>query len=167
MEQVKKEALRMRRWISGLWIMPLVILADRLTKAYAERLGARAPLIPGVIGLYPVRNQGIAFGLLGGHPALAAGLPLALMLLGAWGLTRLRLGPMSRTGALLAAGGAASNLADRLTVGYVTDMLEVQFVRFAVFNAADVCVCAGIGLMMLSLLIRPGEWERREHGDGL
>ena len=156
----------MRRWISGLWIMPLAVAADRLTKAAAER-GERFVLIPGALAFRPARNEGIAFGWLAGNPALIAVLSLALLALGALGLSRLRLGPLTRTGAMLALAGAASNLADRLTAGYVTDMLEFLFVRFAVFNVADVCVCAGIALLMLSLLIRPQEWEKREHGDDL
>ena len=48
-----------------------------------------------------------------------------------------------------------------MTVGFVTDMLELLFVRFAIFNVADCWVCLGAGLLMLSLWLRPEEWERK------
>ena len=35
------------------------------------------------------------------------------------------------------------NLIDRALLGYVTDMFETLFMRFAVFNVADICVVVG------------------------
>ena len=39
--------------------------------------------------------------------------------------------------------GAVGNLIDRALLGYVTDMFETLFMRFAVFNVADICVVVG------------------------
>ena len=39
--------------------------------------------------------------------------------------------------------GAVGNLIDRFALGFVTDMFRTLFIRFAVFNVADICVVAG------------------------
>ena len=51
----------------------------------------------------------------------------------------------------LVAAGGVSNLADRLTLGYVTDMISCG--SFAVFNVADIAVTCGCILTMLALLL--------------
>ena len=58
------------------------------------------------------------------------------------------------------AGGAAGNMFDRLIRGYVPDMIETLFVNFPVFNIADACLTVGCALVMISLLFRPGDWEK-------
>lgn len=50
----------------------------------------------------------------------------------------------------LLAGGASSNLFDRLTQGHVTDFLQVP--RFPVFNLADAAITVGVILLLLVLL---------------
>jgi signal peptidase II len=57
----------------------------------------------------------------------------------------------------LLAGGAASNLFDRLTQGRVTDFLQIS--RFPVFNLADVAITVGVILLLLVLLA--GERQAR------
>jgi signal peptidase II len=46
-------------------------------------------------------------------------------------------------GDFLVLAGAVGNLIDRALLGYVTDMFETLFMRFAVFNVADICVVVG------------------------
>ena len=55
------------------------------------------------------------------------------------------------TGLMMMLGGAAGNLADRLLSGYVPDMIEFLFIRFAVFNVADACLVTGCGLVIWNL----------------
>ena len=108
-------------------------------------------LIPGILGLTPARNTGMAFSLLSGHPWLLAGLSL-VMIAGAFLFLRgKQLSPLTRTGLMLMLGGALGNLADRLVLGWVPDMIEFLFVRFAVFNVADACLTVGCGLVILDL----------------
>ena len=33
------------------------------------------------------------------------------------------------------------------------DYINVLFMRFAIFNFADICVCVGVGLLMLAVLL--------------
>ena len=49
-------------------------------------------------------------------------------------------------------GGAAGNMIDRFIRGYVPDMFEVLFMKFAIFNVADACLCVGCALVIIRLL---------------
>ena len=143
------------------WIALLVIAADQVTKRLALSLQAPVTLIPGILGLRLTRNTGVAFSLLSGVPWLVTVLSAAVLVLGGCLLRRYRLGALTRTGAMLIAGGALSNLISRVAEGSVIDMVEFLFVNFAVFNAADIALTVGCGLLILSLLIRPDEWKPR------
>ena len=149
------------------WIAIGVFIADRVTKALASREIAPFPLIPGVIGYRYARNTGMAFSLLSGRPWLLGAISLLILIAGFFALRRCELDGLSRVGAMLVLGGAVGNMADRFATGYVTDMLELLFMDFAIFNLADVCLTVGCGLMALSVLVHPAAWGRRERdGDG-
>jgi signal peptidase II len=45
-------------------------------------------------------------------------------------------------------------MADRFATGFVPDMIELLFVRFAIFNVADSFLCIGCALTAVSLLRR-------------
>ena len=49
--------------------------------------------------------------------------------------------------------GEKTNLIDRIRTGVVVDYLNCLFINFPVFNFADVCICVGVGLLVLSLLL--------------
>ena len=143
------------------WIALLVIAADQVTKRLALSLENPVTLIPGVLGLRQTRNTGVAFSLLSSVPWLVTVLSVAVLVLGGLFLRRYRLGTLTCVGAMLIAGGALSNIISRVIEGSVIDMIEFLFVNFAVFNAADIALTVGCGLLILSLLIRPDEWKPR------
>lgn len=49
-------------------------------------------------------------------------------------------------------GGAAGNLIDRLTIGWVTDFISIW--RFPVFNVADFCITFGVIVLILGTWIK-------------
>ena len=157
--------MRARRGCRGWWIAPAAFGLDWLTKRLVSAIGGTRSLIPGVMRIHPVDNTGMAFSMLADRPWLLTGLT-ALMLLGltTYLLTHPEDPPMARTGLWLIVGGGAGNLADRLTRGAVIDFLEPVFVRFAVFNVADVWVCTGAALAALGFLL--AELRRKERGNG-
>ena len=139
----------------NLWIAGAVFLADRGTKLLWDRIPADGKtLIPGILGLRPLRNTGMAFSLLSGAPRLTA--LLSLLIIGAafLFLRRKKLRTLAETGLMMMLGGALGNLADRLFLGYVPDLIELLFVRFAVFNVADACLVCGCLLVILDLCRR-------------
>uniref|UniRef100_UPI003FED3F60 signal peptidase II n=1 Tax=Gemmiger qucibialis TaxID=2997294 RepID=UPI003FED3F60 len=66
-----------------------------------------------------------------------------------WGLMR----RLERAAWILVVGGGVGNLIDRIRTGVVVDYLNCLFINFPVFNFADVCICVGVGLLVLSLLL--------------
>ena len=135
------------------WIAPAVFVEDQALKASAKKIPEEGlTLIPGVLGLRTTRNTGMAFSLFSGHPWLLGLLGLAMLGSAILFLRKKEIPRLPFIGLMLMAGGAAGNITDRLIHGYVTDMIELLFIRFAVFNLADAALTVGCGLTMLYLL---------------
>lgn len=140
-----------------------VVAADRVTKILAPGLPADGvTLIPGIIGLRYAENKGMAFSMLAGKPFLLGILSLAVIVAAFLILRKKKLAPFPATALMLMLGGAVGNMLDRFFTGFVPDMIEFLFVRFAIFNVADMALTIGCGLMILSLLFRKKDWENTD-----
>ena len=147
--------MRLRQGCRGAWIALLAALLDRLTKLAVARFAPRGcALVPGVVNLRPVENRGMAFSMLSGQ-TLALTLVTAALIaaLAGWLIARPESPRLLRAGLWLIVGGGLGNLYDRLTRGGVADFIELAFVRFAVFNVADICICVGAALAALGVLM--------------
>lgn len=106
--------------------------------------GEHVPFIPYILDLTYVTNTGAAFSIFSEHTwalALVSLVMSVVLALALWkGLFRHPLGRLSLT---LLLAGAVGNLIDRAFRGFVVDMFNVLFMRFAVFNVADICVVVG------------------------
>jgi signal peptidase II len=122
--------------------------------------GGQFALVGGFLAVAPLRQPGAAFGLLDGLdpelarmllPALAAGAALLLVPL-LWRAPRGDV--LSGTALGLIAGGAASNLVDRLQLGAALEFLKLNFgiVSLPEFNLGDCSVAAGMALLLLDLV---------------
>lgn len=112
------------------------------------------PLIPHVVELRFVLNQGMAFSLLSGKQLfLIVATSIALVLVAYWLFFRSRNNPLQQAALILVLGGGIGNLIDRVLNGQVVDYINLLFMRFAVFNFADICVCVGVGLWVLEILL--------------
>jgi signal peptidase II len=146
------------------WLTIGIIIADQVTKALVRNsvpLFDSRPLVPGLIDLAHVRNEGVAFGLFN-----ASTLPhkwiltTALALAALTGITyyarHLRGGEkIARLGLSMILGGALGNLIDRLWAGYVLDFVDVYWRgwHFWAFNVADACISIGAVLVFVDLLL--------------
>ena len=122
--------MKRKTQIALLVFMAAIVGLDQLTKYLTVRgipMGEQVPLIPGVI-----------------HLTYAATVLL------------IRRGVVTRTAELwsLAAigGGALGNAIDRLLYGSVIDMIEPEFIDFAVFNVADSFITCGAVVLVIFLL---------------
>lgn len=153
--------MRLTDRFRGAWLAALAAALDRITKRLAVNTPA-GPLIPGLVNLRPTVNRGMAFSMLSGQGALLTALTLLLVLvLTAWLVAKPGQPRLFRAGLWLIVGGGLGNLWDRLASGAVIDFIEPTFVRFAVFNAADACICLGAALAMLSAILEETE---KKHG---
>ena len=118
------------------------------------------PLIPHVVELRFVLNQGMAFSLLSGKQLfLIVATRAALLLVAYWLFFRSRNNRMQQAALILVLGGGIGNLIDRIfRDGLVVDYLDVKLFHFAVFNFADCCVVVGVVLLAWYLLFG----ERRQ-----
>ena len=99
------------------------------------------------------KNTGVAFGMFQNNNKLFAILVSIIALLIIIYYPQLTEGDwFLRIALSMQLGGAAGNLIDRLTVGWVTDFLSVG--NFAVFNVADASVTIGVGIMILGLWVQ-------------
>ena len=147
--------LVMKRFIYPL-IALIVIILDQLTK-YLVRAnmqpGDRIPVIGDWMSIYYVQNTGTAFSMFRDNRLVTVFLTTALIIFCIIFIVK-----EAREGQQLisvlftfVAAGGISNMIDRLTLGFVTDMISCG--SFAVFNVADIGVTCGCILTMIALLI--------------
>ncbi len=140
--------------------MLAVLAADRVTKrlAVSALSGGAKTVIPGVLGWRYAENTGAAFSALSGSGIWLILLTAALIAAAlAWYLRHMNCGRWLAAGVTLIIAGGLGNLYDRLTLGYVIDFIEVLFVRFAIFNAADVAVVCGTVCLIIGILKTEGK----------
>jgi signal peptidase II len=65
---------------------------------------------------------------------------------------------MAPAGFAFILGGALGNVVDRIARGYVVDFIHVK--GWPIFNVADIAVCVGVGLMVLSRIRQARERRR-------
>ena len=119
------------------------------------------PLIPHVVELRFVLNQGMAFSLLSGKQLFLIVATSAALILVAYALFfRSRGKYLQQAALLLVLSGGIGNLIDRVLNGEVVDYINLLFMRFAVFNFADICVCVGVALWVLVILLEETHEEK-------
>ena len=123
------------------------IAADQAVKLYVVShlaLYEHAPLLPGIVELFYIRNTGGGFSILTGYTWLLTVLTAALMAGVAWLMVkRVFNHPIAMWSMTAVLGGGLGNLIDRVRLGYVVDMFNLQFMDYPVFNVADILVVCG------------------------
>ena len=138
----------------------LVIIADQWVKFGVQSNpallnGGSKELIPGILSLVNVHNDGAAFSFLSGGGAriyfiiLTGVFVLAVIIALA---TNFISGRLARWSIVLVAAGGLSNCIDRVMNGYVQDMFKTDFINFPVFNLADVFITVFCLIFVLAIL---------------
>ncbi len=144
-----------------MWYILAIILgvaADQALKLWTvANLGLyeSAPLLPGIVELMYIQNTGGGFSILTGHTWLLTMITMVLMLVIAVLLARkVYSHPLAMWTLTLVLSGGIGNLIDRVRLGYVVDMFNLQFMNYPVFNIADILVVVGaIGFAAYYLLL--------------
>ncbi|MDR0531987.1 MAG: signal peptidase II [Oscillospiraceae bacterium] len=167
MQKRKKLILRLKFCLrlAAIAMAAGLVVLDQYIKAVAVRMlkpqGAMQ-LVRGVLGLQYTENTGISFSLFEDSMVMMWVVTIvtsAVMLAGVLLILsgRLRQASPLCAAALIIAGGTG-NLLDRLLRGFVVDYLEFLFVRFAVFNFADICIAGGVAWLTIWMI-----WEEAQH----
>ena len=136
------------------------VILDQLTKAIVVSqmaLYEEVPFLPGLIRFYHTRNTGAAFSMFSDNRWVFMVFSVIAMIIMTYLLLKFH-GRHWLLSVSLAAvlGGGIGNMIDRVLSGYVVDFLDFQFMKFAVFNVADIFVtCGSVALAVYILFIEP------------
>ena len=134
-----------------------IVAADQLSKLWV--LG-NIPLhthidgLAGVFHLTYVQNTGAAFSSFQGMRWLFAVIFIIFTLGVIWEFSKKRMPftTFDRWCIAVVFGGGLGNMIDRVRLGYVVDMIQVDFMSFPVFNVADCFITCGCIALMVSLV---------------
>ena len=133
-----------------------VTVADQLSKFWVVEnipLYSKMEAIPGLFHLTYVQNTGAAFSALQGMQWLFVLIFVVFAAGIVWEFAKNKLGfsAFERWCIIAVFAGGLGNMIDRLRLGYVVDMIEVEFIRFPVFNVADCFITCGCILLLAHL----------------
>ncbi len=142
-----------RAWARALAVTGIVVALDQAAKQLAVTRVDRGEPVDVIFGfkLSNVRNDGIAFGLLGGAAdavVIALTLGALTLLVGYFAANATRSDLWLAVG--LVVGGALGNLADRARIGAAIDFLDPPL--WPAFNLADIAIVAGVSLLVFAIL---------------
>lgn len=151
-----------RFWLALAAFAAGIVALDQWTKALVIQhipYGGKVPVVDGLFHLTYVRNSGAAFSMLTGMRWLFLVLLLVFFALIGFLVYKGFFTGRAELWCLAAIGGGAlGNAVDRAVSGAVVDMIEVEFMRFAVFNVADSFItCGAIALVVCILFFRKKE----------
>jgi signal peptidase II len=146
-----------------LWIALAIVVLDQIVKALVRReiaLNESITVVPGFFDLTRVHNTGTAFGFMNATDFPFKTVILACVAIGALAALAMYAATLpanqwlARIGLALILGGAAGNLIDRITEGYVVDFVDLYWSgwHFWALNVADASITVGVALMILDLL---------------
>ena len=102
-----------------------------------------------IMDLTYVENDGAIFGSMSGQRWFLIGFPLLIIAAGIFVLIKYRKrSKLLNVAVFLFVIGGIGNLIDRIRVGYVIDMFDLQLFEFAVFNLADIYVTVAMFLLI-------------------
>lgn len=138
-------------------IPALIVAADQLVKWWAKGSLAgmgRVDFIPGFINLLYTENTGAAFSILQNQRVLLSALSFIFSCVLIFFIVTKKIKTKGELVTMaMVLGGALGNMIDRMFHGYVADMFEFAFMRFAIFNVADIFVTVGGALFVIFFLL--------------
>ena len=141
-------------------IIAVVVLVDSLTKQYFSAslgLGQSAEsAIPALFQYKLIHNSGAAWGIFEGN-AFMLGITSSLTTV-VFAICTLifikKFNMIMISGLALVIAGGIGNLIDRFSLGYVVDFIDLTFMDFPVFNAADIAVTIGAIVFVVGFIKR-------------
>lgn len=140
----------------------MLILLDQLSKQWIVNhipLNAIRKCVPGIFSLTYLRNYGAAFSILQNQQWFFTLITLAVVGAACYYFIKNINGNFwFLFGLLLIISGGIGNFIDRLRLGYVVDMVHLDFMNFAIFNVADSYLTVGVVILFIAL------WKEEENG---
>ena len=127
-------------------------------------LYGNVPAIPGLFRLTYVQNTGAAFSRLENMQWLFVLIFLVLTIAIVYDFSKksMPFTKLERWLIVLIYAGGLGNMIDRVRLGYVVDMIELEFMNFPVFNVADCFITCSCILLMVHLICFNKEFWKDE-----
>ncbi|MBR2847577.1 MAG: signal peptidase II [Clostridia bacterium] len=136
----------------------LLTAFDLIIKHIVNTAKPAFPIIDGVFHITYAENTGAAFSMFAGFPHFTTVLTIVLILaLIGYIIYSKPKKHIELIAFTLMISGGIGNLVNRLTLGYVVDFFDFRLINFAIFNTADVFICVGAGLFILSTFLTSGK----------
>ena len=144
-----------------------IVVADQVSKYLVVQnipLYADVDFIPGLASLTYVKNTGAAFSMLSGMRWLFVVIfvVMTVLIVVEYFKKPLPFTKFERWCIAAVYGGGLGNVIDRVRLGYVVDMIDVDFMEFAVFNVADCFITCGCIALIVSLIFFNKEFWKEE-----
>lgn len=158
--------------ISFLTILVVAVLTglDQLFKYWVDlylKPVETKMLIPGVLQLHYVENNGAMMGMLQGKTVLLGIFAALLVLALVYVIFSKKIQSRILYCAFVAVlSGGLGNIIDRFFRGFVIDYIEVLFVRFYVFNFADSLITVGAFTILIYELVMILREQKRKKASG-
>lgn len=142
------------KWINyAVGILLLVI--DQLVKYWVSTrigLGGVKTLIPNVLSLTNLHNDGAAWSILSGNQVFFYLITVVALIVMAYLLYTQRHYSIYQWGLVLMITGTIGNFIDRIRLRYVVDMFQIDFINFPIFNVADMCLTIGVLVIFVAII---------------
>jgi len=148
-------------------ILAVVVALDRAAKIWAGNLLIQVGsmvILPGFLEFRYAANRGMALGFLSDQWLPNLILPLTAVMVWLLAGRRYKATRYKQIATALMLGGFAGNFADRLLFGHVVDMIFFPWLPWFICNLADIAICAGVAMLVISLVYRSQDW-RVLHGE--
>ena len=144
-----------------------IVGVDQFTKYLTVAnipLHTEIPAIPGLFHLTYVQNTGAAFSSFEGQQWLFVLVFAVFTAAIIWEFSGKRwpFTDLERWLIVSIYAGGLGNMIDRLRLGFVVDMIEVDFMRFPVFNVADCFITCGCVLLIAHLVFCNKEFWKED-----
>lgn len=133
-----------------------------MTQQALAELPHSAQAIPGLFHFSFVHNTGAAFSSFRGQQWLFLLVFAILTVAVIWEFSTKKMGfsKFERWCIVAIYAGGLGNMIDRLRLGFVVDMIDLEFMTFPVFNVADCFItCGCIALMVSLVFFNKGFWK--------
>ena len=133
----------------------ILIIADQGLKFWISaniKLGTSQVILPNVLALTNVRNDGAAWSVLSGQQWFFTVITIVALGMMGYFFWKLRNDNLYLSAISLLIAGTLGNFIDRIRLGYVVDMFETLFMNFPIFNVADMCLTFGVIIVIIALI---------------
>lgn len=140
----------------------VLIALDQFSKLWIVNhipLNTIHKFLPGIFSLTYLRNYGAAFSILQNQQWFFTVITFAVVGAACYYFVKNLQGNFWLLfGLLLIISGGLGNFIDRVRLGYVVDMVHLDFMNFAIFNVADSYLTVGVIILFITL------WKEEENG---